>query len=294
MAACAMTVDLEDYFQVSAFSQHSPLSQWDEFDCRVEKNTHTLLDLFARYDVKATFFILGWIAERYPDLIRTIALQGHEIASHGYHHQRVTSLSQEAFLEDISRSKALLENITGSRVIGYRAPSFSFNNETPWVYDCLVAAGYQYSSSVYPVQHDHYGSPLLPRFAFHSHSQCLEIPISTLKMQWGSVFNKNVPIGGGGYFRFYPQWLSLWFLKQFHRQEQQPYIFYIHPWELDPHQPRLFDVGIKTRFRHYVNLDKTYQRLERLLQLYQWQRMDQLFTTSISAAIEVSGEQALA
>ncbi|MDO6524817.1 DUF3473 domain-containing protein [Motilimonas sp. 1_MG-2023] len=270
--ASAMTVDLEDYFQVSAFEGCSNRADWQRFECRIEANTDRLLTLFERYQVKSTFFILGWIAERYPDVVQAIAKSGHEIASHGYDHQRVNTLTEQEFVSDVVRSKHLLEDISGQEVKGYRAPSFSFNQQTPWAYKVLAKAGYRYSSSVYPVKHDHYGSPLLPRFAFLAHPALLEIPISTLQ-----IAGKNFPIGGGGYFRLYPEMLMHWALRQFHRQEQHPYIFYIHPWELDPEQPRPFQISRKTKFRHYLNLEKTQPRMERLLKQYQWQRMDELF-----------------
>ncbi|MFO6424961.1 XrtA system polysaccharide deacetylase [Motilimonas sp. KMU-193] len=268
----AMTVDLEDYFQVSAFESFSQREQWQQFECRVEANTEKLLTLFSQHGIRATFFVLGWIAERYPKLIRTIAQAGHEIASHGYDHQRVHNLSRKAFGSDIRRSKALLEEISGMPVLGYRAPSFSISERTPWAYDELALAGYRYSSSVYPVKHDHYGSPLLPRFAFLAHPDILEVPISTLQLM-----GKNFPIGGGGYFRLYPESVMQWALRRFHRQAQQPYIFYIHPWELDPDQPRPFQLSRKTQFRHYLNLHKTEQRIAHLLSKYPWRRMDELF-----------------
>lgn len=271
-AASAMTVDLEDYFQVSAFEGCSDRAQWQRFECRIEANTEKLLLLFERHQVQATFFVLGWIAQRYPEVVRSIAAAGHEIASHGYDHQRVNTLTQQEFASDITRSKALLEDISGQSVKGYRAPSFSLNQQTPWAYDELAKAGYRYSSSVYPVKHDHYGSPLLPRFAFLAHPAVLEVPISTLQL-----LGKNFPIGGGGYFRLYPERLMHWALRQFHRSEQHPYIFYIHPWELDPQQPRPFQLSRKTTFRHYLNLNKTHDRMERLLIQYRWQRMDELF-----------------
>ncbi len=277
----AMTVDLEDYFQVSAFESYSKRDQWQQFECRVEANTHKLLSLFEQHQMRGTFFVLGWIAERYPSLIQEITKAGHEIASHGYDHQRVHNLSQQAFALDIRRSKALLEDICGKPVLGYRAPSFSISDRTPWAYDELARAGYSYSSSVYPVKHDHYGSPLLPRFAFLAHPDILEVPISTLKLM-----GKNFPIGGGGYFRLYPEQVMQWALRRFHRQAQQPYIFYIHPWELDPEQPRPFDLNRKTQFRHYLNLHKTEQRIAHLLSKYPWRRMDELFLTKSEQASE--------
>lgn len=269
---CAMTVDLEDYFQVSAFESFSDREQWQQFECRVEANTEKLLTLFEQHQIHATFFVLGWIAEHYPQLIKSIAKAGHEIASHGYDHQRVHHLSRQGFAADIRRSKALLEDTSGMAVQGYRAPSFSISERTPWAYDELANAGYRYSSSVYPVKHDHYGSPLLPRFAFLAHPDVLEVPISTLQLM-----GKNFPIGGGGYFRLYPEALMQWALRRFHRQAQQPYIFYIHPWELDPKQPRPFQLSRKTQFRHYLNLHKTEPRIARLLSKYSWRRMDELF-----------------
>ncbi len=267
-----MTIDLEDYFQVSAFESVLPRGDWPNMPSRIEFNCHKILTIFELNKVKGTFFVLGWIAKKYPGLIREIAEQGHEIACHGYWHQRVTDLERKEFSKDIFLSKQLLEDITGQSVLGYRAPSFSFNATNTWVYDELKSAGYKYSSSIYPIRHDHYGSPNLPRFSFECRPGFYEVPISTLKL-----FGNKFPIGGGGYFRLFPFWLSLWALRKFHRVEKQAYIFYMHPWELDPGQPRIPGVKWKNRFRHYLNLQKTHPRLEQLCRSYRWQRMDSLF-----------------
>ena len=270
----AMTIDVEDYFQVSAFSKNISRDQWSKHDCRVENNMHRILQLFADNDVRATFFTLGWIAEKYPHVIRSIVENGHELASHGRNHTRVFDQNPTQFAEDISHTKKLLEDLGGVEVKGYRAASFSIDERNLWAYDCLSEAGYQYSSSIYPVEHDHYGMPSAPRFSFFANSSGLvEVPISTVR-----YMNRLWPSGGGGYFRFFPYAISKRLIQTVNEKEQRSAIFYLHPWEIDPEQPKQNNLPLKTRFRHYINLKHTYHRLEKLVQDFKWDRMDSVFS----------------
>jgi len=270
----AMTVDVEDYFQVSAFEKIITRQDWDSYPHRVEINTNKVLDMFDRNGVKATFFTLGWVAERYPALVKRIVSDGHELASHGYYHVRVINQSPEEFYADITRTKALLEDLGGVEVKGYRAASYSIGKTNLWAFSELERAGYQYSSSIYPIKHDLYGMPDAPRFKFHPNEEdgILEIPVSTLKM-----FGKTFPCGGGGFFRFYPYAASKWALKRMNNMEGQSGMFYFHPWEIDPEQPRIREATSKAKFRHYLNLNKMQNRLERLINDFEWQRMDEVF-----------------
>jgi polysaccharide deacetylase family protein (PEP-CTERM system associated) len=269
----AMSVDVEDWFQVSAMAPHISRDSWEQQTCRVERNMDRILGMLAERGVSATFFTLGWIAERYPHVVRSIVAGGHELASHGYAHLRASEQSQAEFGADISRARALLEDIAGVPVHGYRAPSFSIGRTNLWALESLARAGYRYSSSIYPIRHDHYGMPGAPRFAFrHSASGLLEIPATTLRL-----FKTNLPASGGGYFRLLPYRVSRWAIEQINRKDQRPCVFYFHPWEIDPQQPRQPGIGVKTRFRHYVNLDRMERRLQRLLADFQWGRMDQIF-----------------
>ena len=272
----ALTIDVEDYFQVSALAPHFPKDCWNDTPCRVERNVHRILELMHKSGAKGTFFTLGWIAERYPKLIRLIALEGHEIASHGYGHERASEQSPEAFLADIRLAKVVLEDIAGCEVRGYRAPSFSVGLSNPWAHDCIASAGYAYSSSVYPVKHDHYGVPDAPRFPYVVGKNLVEIPISTVRR-----FGRNWPVGGGGYFRLLPYQLSAWGIRQVNEDDHKPAIFYFHPWEIDPEQPVVREASAKTRFRHYVNLARTEARLVKLLQEFAWGRMDEVFLTAV-------------
>jgi polysaccharide deacetylase family protein (PEP-CTERM system associated) len=271
----AMTVDVEDYFQVSAFESHIPRNDWDRLPCRVEGNTDRVLDLFSRHGTKATFFTLGWVAERYPQLVRGIVAAGHELACHGYSHVRVTEQSPEQFREDVRRSKGLLEDISGVAVKGYRAASYSIGARNLWALAVLEESGFRYSSSIYPIRHDLYGMPEAPRFAFHPDNApgLLEIPITTL-----AIADRKLPWGGGGYFRLLPYALSRWALRQVNETDHQPGIFYFHPWEIDPEQPRQQGISLKTRFRHYLNLSRMESRLERLLQDFSWDTMERVFS----------------
>jgi len=270
----ALTVDVEDYFQVSAFAPHIARDTWDQLPCRVERNVDVTLALLDEHKAHATYFTLGWIAERYPCLVRRIVEQGHELASHGYGHLRATHQSREEFRQDITRAKGLLEDISGVEVKGYRAPSFSIGRGNLWALECLSEAGYRYSSSVYPIRHDHYGMHDAPRFAFYPEGAngLLELPVTTI-----SLFNRNLPAGGGGYFRLLPYSVSRWCLRRVNTVDRQPCIFYFHPWEIDPDQPRQRGIGAKTRFRHYVNLSSMERRLRALLKDFHWDRMDHLF-----------------
>ena len=276
-----MTCDVEDYFQVSAFAPHIDRASWPTRECRVEANIERILALMADGDVKATFFTLGWIAERYPEMVKRIAAAGHEVASHGYGHLRASDQDLAEFTQDITSSKKLLEDLTGQQVRGYRAPSFSIGTANLWALDALLDAGYQYSSSIYPVEHDHYGMPDAPRFAFYPNGAdgLLEIPITTVKMG-----QRNLPAGGGGYFRLFPYALSRWMMRKVNVEENQSAIFYFHPWELDPGQPRPDGVDLKSRFRHYVNLGRTEQRIKALTRDFKWDRMDNIFLGTAGGA----------
>jgi len=272
-----MTVDVEDYFHVSAFENTIDKSDWKSMPLRVEKNTYRLLELFEKHNAKSTFFTLGWVAERCPNLIKAIVEQGHELASHGFAHQRITEMSKDDFVADVLKSKNILEQLSGTDIIGYRAPSFSINDTNTWVYEKLIESGFQYSSSTYPIQHDLYGVPNWPRFMHKrpesvNGKEIIEIPIPTLRKN-----DVNTGIGGGGYFRLYPYWLSKRRIDKFHQQEKQPYSFYFHPWEIDPDQPIVKEAPLKSQFRHYVNLSRMEGKLEQLLKDYQWDTMKSVY-----------------
>ncbi|MFC7049354.1 XrtA system polysaccharide deacetylase [Emcibacter nanhaiensis] len=270
----AMTVDVEDYFQVGAFENDIDRADWDALPCRVERNTDQILQMFDDAGVKATFFTLGWVAERYPDLVRRIVDSGHELASHGMAHWRVTDQTREQFREDVLRSKTLLEDVSGQKIRGYRAASFSIGERNLWALDVLEEAGFDYSSSIYPIRHDHYGMPEAPRFSFHpiEGRNFLEMPVTTV-----DVGGRKVPCGGGGYFRLLPYFLSKWAMSRVNSRDQQSCIFYFHPWEIDPDQPRQEQAGWKSRFRHYTNLDVMETKLRRALADFSWGRMDEIF-----------------
>jgi len=274
----AMTVDVEDYFQVSAFEQHISKSDWDNLECRVERNMDIILQLFNEAGIKSTFFMLGWVAERYPEMIRKIVTEGHELASHGFEHIRVTQQSQGEFFSDITRTKKLLEDMSGERVKGYRAASYSIGKDNLWALDKLQEAGYIYSSSIYPIKHDLYGMPEAPRFGFRlKEDSILELPVTTIEL------NKiKFPCGGGGYFRLFPYVFSRWMMKRVNGKDNQSCIFYFHPWEIDDEQPRQTGVSAKTYFRHYLNLGRMKNRINRLLRDFQWDRMDVVFSDIIN------------
>ena len=274
----ALTIDVEDYFQVSAFAPYIARADWERRECRVERNVDRILALLDEHDTEATFFTLGWIAERYPQLVRRIARQGHEVASHGYGHERASDLSEAEFRADIERAKGVLEDLSGSEVIGYRAPSFSIGPGNLWALEALARAGHRYSSSIYPIRHDHYGMPDAPRFAHQAADGLIEIPITTLRL-----FNRNLPSSGGGYFRLLPYALSRWMLRQVNTSDGEAAVFYFHPWEIDPGQPRIAGIDRKTRFRHYVNIHRMEGRLQSLLRDFKWGRMDRLFLDRAAA-----------
>lgn len=264
----AMTVDVEDYFQVSAFEGVIEKKDWDSISLRVGDNTHRLLDLFAEKGVKSTFFTLAWVAQRCPDVIKRIVDEGHEIASHGLAHRRATTMSRAEFEADVSESTKILQDISGQAILGYRAPSFSVNDTNTWVYEVLVANGFKYSSSTYPIQHDLYGVPKWPRFKHERPEGIIEIPIPTIKKS-----DQNVGIGGGGYFRLYPYWLSKKRIQRYMANESAPYSFYFHPWEIDNDQPKVKQANWKSKFRHYVNLSRMEGKLVSLIDDYNWVSM---------------------
>ena len=278
--ANALTVDVEDYFQVSALSPHIQRARWERIPCRVERNVDTILSLLADARVRATFFTLGWIAERHPALVRRIAAAGHELASHGYGHLRIHEQTEAEFTQDIRRAKALLEDTAGAEVKGYRAPSFSIGKRTLWAFERIAQAGYRYSSSVYPVRHDLYGMPDAPRFPYRPRADLLEIPVTT-----AVVLGRNLPAGGGGYFRLLPYAVSRALIRRVNEVDRRPAIFYFHPWEIDPGQPRVPGTSLKTRLRHYVNLRRTEPRLRRLLGDFRWRRMDEVFLGPETAGV---------
>jgi len=272
-AVNAMTVDVEDYFQVSAFEAHVGRERWHDHECRVAQNMDRILALFATYGICGTFFVLGWIAERYPQVVRRIVEGGHELASHGWAHVRVTQQRPDEFREDVTRTRGLLEDVGGTRVRGYRAASYSIGARNLWALDVLQECGYEYSSSIYPIRHDLYGMPEAPRFAFrHNGSGILEIPVTTVV-----VAGVRLPCGGGGYFRLFPYPFSRWALRRVNRTDGQSGMFYFHPWEIDPEQPRMHGIGLKTRVRHYLNLRRMEKRLRHLLQDFRWDRMDRIW-----------------
>jgi polysaccharide deacetylase family protein (PEP-CTERM system associated) len=258
----AMSVDVEDYFHVSVFDGIVPRFKWAEMESRVCANTERLLDLFDEYEVRSTFFVLGWVAERHPPLVRRIVERGHEIASHGYAHRLVYDQTPAAFREDVRRAKGLLEDAGGRAVGGYRAPSYSITPRSLWALDVLIEEGHWYDASIFPIRHDRYGIPVSPREPFpieRRSGTLMEVPGSTVR-----VGPLNLPVAGGGYFRILPYWWTRWGIARVNAVEQRPAVFYLHPWEIDPDQPRL-SAGWLGRFRHYRNLDQTEDRLRALL-----------------------------
>ena len=272
MAMCnALTIDVEDYFQVSAMAPYVARRDWDGQESRVEQNVDRILVLLEENGTRATFFTLGWVAERYPKLVRRIVDGGHELASHGFAHRRASEQSPEAFFSDIHLAKIVLEDVAGVEVKGYRAPSFSIGSENAWAFECIERAGYRYSSSIYPIQHDHYGTHDAPRFTHDVREGLLEVPLTTMRL-----FGRNWPAAGGGYFRLMPYSVSRWLLRRVNRVDEQPAIFYFHPWEIDTEQPRIVGIDAKTRFRHYLNLHRMEDRLRQLLFDFEWRRVDEV------------------
>ena len=284
-----LSVDVEDWFQVGAFEKVIERGDWDGLADRVERNVMAILDLFEKADVKATFFTLGWVAQRHPALMQRIAAAGHELASHGFDHARVFTMDRARFGEDIANARKAIEDAGGVRVNGYRAPSFSIDQRTPWAYMELAEQGYAYSSSVAPVAHDHYGWAGAPRFAFTPlpWSELVEIPVTT------ALFGgKRLAAGGGGFFRVLPYGFSRWAIRQVNRQDKRPAVFYFHPWEIDPGQPRVPNAPLKSRLRHYTNLDKMAGKLRELVHEFDWGRMDMLVHREAPLATELSAELA--
>ena len=273
------SVDVEEHFQVAALACRVSKATWSSHQSRVEGNTMRCLDLLDSISVQGTFFILGWVALRYPQMVRQIAARGHEVASHGMEHDRVFELESAGFRRDVQTSRSLLEDLIGKAVRGYRAPSFSMRPDMVWAYTVLLEAGYRYSSSVYPVRHDHYGAPDAPRQAYRplADASFVEIPMTV-----AAVAGRMLPASGGGYFRFLPYAASKWLLNWVVERERRPCIFYMHPWEIDPDQPRIAGLPLKSRFRHYVNLHRTEDRLRELLRDFSWGRMDSVFASALA------------
>jgi polysaccharide deacetylase family protein (PEP-CTERM system associated) len=285
----ALTVDVEDYFHVSAFSNHIDRNHWDRYPCRVEANTRLLLGMFSEADVKATFFVLGWVAERYPALVREIAARGHEVACHGYSHELVYHQTPAVFREESKRAKDVLEDIIQKPINGYRAASYSITPKSTWALDVLAELGFRYDSSIFPVRHDRYGIPgarrephIMSTPAGHA---LVEFPLSTLQ-----VFRYRLPVAGGGYFRLFPYWFTRYALSRINAADGLPYVFYLHPWEIDPDQPRV-SAGMLSRFRHYQNLGRCQERLVALLQDFSFDTVEHVLTGL--GLLTVSGDTAL-
>ncbi|MEO5378888.1 MAG: DUF3473 domain-containing protein [Magnetococcus sp. DMHC-6] len=273
----ALTIDVEDYFQVFAFEEQVHFDTWESRESRVEENTLRILDLLGKGGVQATFFMLGWVAQRHPKLCRRILEQGHELASHGWRHIRADRQTPEAFYDDVYRTRMTLEEIGGVAVLGYRAATYSIGAGNLWALEVLKKAGYRYSSSIYPIRHDFYGMPEASRWPFWPRVEgVVEIPVATAE-----IFGRRLPCGGGGYFRLFPYDLSRWAWQRLNQVEDRSGVFYFHPWELDPGQPRLSGVSVRTRLRHYLNLTRMEARLGRLLGDFSWDRMDRVFSDVI-------------
>jgi len=269
----AMSVDIEDWFQVGAFETVIDRADWDRLEQRVERNSDAVLHLFEEAQIKGTFFILGWVAERHPKLMQRIVAAGHEVASHGYDHKRVFNMTPDEFGSDLERSRKILEDSSGQKVIGYRAPSFSIDQRTPWAHEILAEHGYHYSSSVAPINHDHYGWAGSPRFAWKpiQGSDLIELPVTTVK-----IGNRLLASGGGGFFRLLPYFVYDWAIHKIHQQDGRSAIFYFHPWEIDPGQPRVANAPFKSKIRHYTNLKFMRAKLARAARDFKWGRMDEL------------------
>lgn len=279
-----LSVDVEDWFQVGAFENVIERRSWESLSDRIDRNCNEILEMFAAADVQATFFTLGWVAQRHGPLMRRIADAGHEIASHGWDHLRVFRMDKQVFAEDLSRSRKALEDASGQRVSGYRAPSFSIDHRTPWAYMALAEQGYAYSSSVAPISHDHYGWREAPRFAFRPlpWAELIEIPVTTAELG-----GRRFAAGGGGFFRVLPYGFSRWAIRQVNRREQRPAVFYFHPWEIDPDQPRVPNAPLRSKLRHYTNLDGMAAKLRALVDDFEWGRMDVLASREALRAIDM-------
>ena len=280
-----LSVDVEDWFQVGAFEGVIDRSNWDGLSDRVERNCSAILDMFAAADVKATFFTLGWVAQRHGPLMRRIVDAGHELASHGWDHERVFRLDRASFAADLERTRKVLEDAAGVQITGYRAPSFSIDQRTPWAYMVLAEQGFVYSSSVAPISHDHYGWPEAPRFAFKPlpWSDLIELPVTTAHFA-----GKRLAAGGGGFFRVLPYGFSRWAIRQVNTRDQRPAVFYFHPWEIDPDQPRVTGATLRSRIRHYTNLGVMADKLEQLVREFEWGRMDVLAHREAARAVDLA------
>lgn len=280
-----LSVDVEDWFQVGAFENVIDRSSWDSMSGRVERNVEQILELFDACEVRGTFFTLGWVAQRHGPLMRRIVEAGHELASHGWDHARVFNLGREAFARDVERARKVLEDCSGTAITGYRAPSFSIDQRTPWAYAVLAEQGYAYSSSVAPIAHDHYGWREAPRFAFRPlpWSPLIELPVTTAEFG-----GKRLAAGGGGFFRVLPYAFSRWAIRQVNRRDRRPAVFYFHPWEIDPAQPRVSGAPLRSRLRHYTKLDVMAGKLEQLISEFDWGRMDVLAHREAQHAAELA------
>ncbi|MEL7217351.1 MAG: XrtA system polysaccharide deacetylase [Pseudomonadota bacterium] len=284
-----LSVDVEDWFQVGAFENVIERGDWNAIKTRVENNVDRILDLFAEADVHATFFTLGWVAQRHPAMIRRIAEAGHELASHGYDHARVFTFDRPTFAEDIRKARQIIEDCSGQKVTGYRAPSFSIDQRTPWAFMELAEQGYAYSSSVAPISHDHYGWPEAPRFAFKPipWADIVELPVTTAMLG-----GRRVPAGGGGFFRVLPYAFSRWAIRQVNRRDERPAVFYFHPWEIDPDQPRVPNAPMRSKLRHYTGLEQMADKLRDLVHEFRWGRMDMVAHRETPKAIELGEDTA--
>ena len=280
-----LSVDVEDWFQVGAFEGVIDRSNWDGMSDRVERNCNAILEMFAAADVKATFFTLGWVAQRHGGLMRRIVDAGHELASHGWDHERVFRLDAKSFTADLERSRKVLEDAAGVQITGYRAPSFSIDQRSPWAYMVLAEQGFVYSSSVAPISHDHYGWPEAPRFAFKPlpWSDLIELPVTTAHFA-----GRRLAAGGGGFFRVLPYGFSRWAIRQVNTRDQRPAVFYFHPWEIDPDQPRVTGATLRSRVRHYTNLGVMAAKLEQLVREFEWGRMDVLAHREAARAVDLA------
>lgn len=280
-----LSVDVEDWFQVGAFETVIDKADWTSLTDRVERNCDAILAMFDDAGVKGTFFTLGWVAQRHPALMRRIAEAGHEVASHGQEHDRVFRLGHAAFARDLETSRKAIEDAAGVAVTGYRAPSFSIDQRTPWAHEVLAEQGYAYSSSVAPIAHDHYGWREAPRFAFHpvSGSDLVEIPVTTAMFA-----GRRLAAGGGGFFRVLPYGFSRWAIRQVNERDERPAVFYFHPWEIDPEQPRVAGAPLRSRFRHYTNLDRMAPKLRQLIDEFRWDRMDVIAAREADVAVALA------
>ncbi len=280
-----LSVDVEDWFQVGAFEGVINRDTWDGLSDRVVRNCDAILEMFDEADVKATFFTLGWVAQRHPALLRRIADAGHELASHGWDHARVFTLDKTSFAADLDKSRKAIEDASGVSITGYRAPSFSIDQRTPWAYMVLAEQGFTYSSSVAPIAHDHYGWPEAPRFAFRPlpWSDLLELPVTTAEFA-----GRRLAAGGGGFFRVLPYGFSRWAIRQVNTRDGRSAVFYFHPWEIDPQQPRVTAASLRSKFRHYTNLDVMADKLKQLIMEFDWGRMDVLASREAGRATELA------